>query len=209
MKHCVKCNREFEPKKGLINYCSLECRNSRSWTENDKIKKSISAKNSDKVKIANKKIGLLNHEKATIKTMCLHCQELIVHTRWKSRKYHKECWLKSSGGYRENSTVKHKCFYKGVCMDSGSEKEFAIKCDEHNIAWEKNNIIYFEYIGVDGKKHKYYPDFYIKKSNKWVEIKGKLYGEKDVNLEKKLLSVDNIILIYSKEIKKFDFGLLV
>jgi len=55
MKKCKKCEIEFEPKKGLINYCSLACRNSRTWTEDDKIKKSNSGKNSDKVKLANKK----------------------------------------------------------------------------------------------------------------------------------------------------------
>jgi Zn finger protein HypA/HybF involved in hydrogenase expression len=53
MNNCKKCGKEFEPMKGLINYCSLECRNSRSWSYEDRIKKSISAKNSDKVKIAN------------------------------------------------------------------------------------------------------------------------------------------------------------
>ena len=50
MKICLKCKEEFEPSKGLINYCSLKCRNSRYWTENDKLKKSLSAKKSEKVK---------------------------------------------------------------------------------------------------------------------------------------------------------------
>jgi hypothetical protein len=54
MKNCKKCGNEFEPMKGLINYCSLECRNSRTWSDEDKKKKSISAKNSEKVKISNK-----------------------------------------------------------------------------------------------------------------------------------------------------------
>lgn len=54
MDICKKCSREFTPSKGLINYCSLSCRNSREWTEADKIKISHSAKNSEKVKLANK-----------------------------------------------------------------------------------------------------------------------------------------------------------
>ncbi len=53
MKNCKKCDKEFEPKKGLINYCSLECRNSRVWSDEDKQKKSVSAKNSEKVKKSN------------------------------------------------------------------------------------------------------------------------------------------------------------
>ena len=59
MTICKKCGSEFQPQKGLISYCSLECRNSRSWSESDKLKKSISAKKSNKVKEANKNIGKL------------------------------------------------------------------------------------------------------------------------------------------------------
>ena len=54
MKNCKKCGEEFEPQKGLVNYCSSICRNSRDWDENDKKKKSISAKASEKVEVANK-----------------------------------------------------------------------------------------------------------------------------------------------------------
>ena len=54
MNNCKKCGNEFEPIKGLKSYCSLSCRNSRNWSEADKIKKSKSAKKSVKVKEANK-----------------------------------------------------------------------------------------------------------------------------------------------------------
>jgi 5-methylcytosine-specific restriction endonuclease McrA len=50
MKECKKCKTKFEPAKGLTNFCSLSCRNSRSWSDSDKLKKSIAAKNSEKVK---------------------------------------------------------------------------------------------------------------------------------------------------------------
>lgn len=53
MKKCKKCGNDFQPTKGLISFCSLACRNSRNWTDEDKIKKSVSAKNSKKVKEAN------------------------------------------------------------------------------------------------------------------------------------------------------------
>ena len=54
MKRCNKCNSEFEPSKGLINFCSIICKNGRIWTEEDKIKKSEIAKNSEKVRLTNK-----------------------------------------------------------------------------------------------------------------------------------------------------------
>jgi len=202
---CKKCGENFEPSKGLKSYCSLNCRNSRDWNENDKLKKSISAKNSKKVKDANILIGKNKKPNPTI-TICLKCGEEIVSYRRRNNKYHNECWLKSSGGLRENSTIKYSSMYKGYKMDSNSEKEFAMLCDKKNVKWIKNNGEYFfEYIGVDLKNHKYYPDFYLEEFDFWVEIKGKLYVDKDENLEKKLSSVKNIYLLYSKEIKKFKF----
>jgi len=47
MKICLKCGIEHD-KQGL--YCSRSCANSRIWNEEDKLKKSNSAKNSEKVK---------------------------------------------------------------------------------------------------------------------------------------------------------------
>ena len=49
MKKCKKCETEFVPSKGLTSYCSLQCRNSRSWSEEDRKKKSIAAKASVRV----------------------------------------------------------------------------------------------------------------------------------------------------------------
>ena len=36
MKKCKKCKSEFTPQKGLVNYCSISCKNSRSWTPEQK-----------------------------------------------------------------------------------------------------------------------------------------------------------------------------
>lgn len=47
---CKKCGNEFEPVSGLKSFCSLKCRNSREWSWEDNRKKSLAAKNSDKVK---------------------------------------------------------------------------------------------------------------------------------------------------------------
>ena len=51
MKNCKKCGNEFEPQKGLVDYCSLTCRNSRTWTEEGKQRLSETMKNSEKVKL--------------------------------------------------------------------------------------------------------------------------------------------------------------
>ena len=51
MENCKKCGNEFEPQKGLVSYCSLTCRNSRSWSEEDKQKLSEKMKKSEKVRL--------------------------------------------------------------------------------------------------------------------------------------------------------------
>lgn len=206
---CKKCGKKFLPTKGLVSYCSLQCRNSRNWSDEDKKKKSDSAKISEKVKKANIEIGKTKKLNPTI-TTCIKCGKDIISYKRRNNKYHSECWLNSSGGFRENSTRKYSSFYKGYKMDSNSEKQFAMLCDKNNVKWKKNNgEIYFDYIGNDNKNHKYYPDFYLEDFDFWVEIKGKLYAEKDENFNKKMSIIPNLKLLYSKEIKKFNFGLLV
>ena len=87
---CKKCGNKFTPTKGLVNYCSLECRNSRNWTKEDNEKKSKSAKKSEKVLQANKLIGEKKTENSTIKSICIHCQKTIEHLKCKPKKYNSE-----------------------------------------------------------------------------------------------------------------------
>jgi 5-methylcytosine-specific restriction endonuclease McrA len=43
-KSCNKCGNKFTPEKGLLNFCSLACRNSREFSEESKLKKSIKSR---------------------------------------------------------------------------------------------------------------------------------------------------------------------
>lgn len=62
-----------------------------------------------------------------------------------------------------------KVFYKNVCLDSQWEYEFAVWCDNNNIQWEKNQKSFeYEWNG----KRLYYPDFFLKDLNRYVEVKG-------------------------------------
>ena len=47
MNKCKKCRVEFTPSKGLINYCSMSCRNSRSRPESVRRKISEGVKKSE------------------------------------------------------------------------------------------------------------------------------------------------------------------
>jgi hypothetical protein len=53
MKVCKRCGKEIEGSFGSGRYCSRACANSRVWTQEDRKKKSESARNSTRVKEAN------------------------------------------------------------------------------------------------------------------------------------------------------------
>ena len=175
--NCKKCNKEYELDLKLSDYnknnyrvhCSRKCANGKIWTDADKLKKSIAAKNSDKVKKANlllrKRVG---RRPIIIKTDCLFCGHPIYHHPNKIRKYHRDCWYKCCGGLQEGSSRGKSGYYKGYKCDSSYELAWIIYNIDHNIKF-KRNVEGFEYI-FENKKHKYYPDF-ILEDNSYVEIK--------------------------------------
>jgi len=167
--NCKKCGDEFKQSKGFINYCSIKCRNGKNWTEEDKLKKSISAKNSKKVKIANSNIDRnykKGERKERLQINCLFCYKPIL-TLSNKRKYHAECWLKCSGGYRLGSSRGKKGWYKNYWCDSSWELAWVIYHLENHIPFERNNEG-FTYI-FKNKEHKFYPDFI--KDGVYYEIK--------------------------------------
>jgi len=201
MVGCKKCGQKFIPQKGLLNYCSLKCRNARVWSEKDKLKKSLAAKSSEKILCSNR--SSTRNRKVKFSSPCKLCNKPIIDMPHKKRKYHAECWLKVSGGYRENSTIVNKCIYNGIKLDSGLEKLFAMLLDKANIKWSKNNgDVYFEYEDKKQKKRKYYPDFYLPEYDLWVETKGGLYKTLDKNYEMKINSVTNLEVLFNKDVKE-------
>jgi hypothetical protein len=51
---------------------------------------------------------------------CLYCGNDIEH-RKTNKKYHKECWIKASGGYRKGAGIGKSGRYKGIWCDSSYE----------------------------------------------------------------------------------------
>ena len=92
----------------------------------------------------------------------------IAYKKWnKNQQYHKECWLKISGGIKEGSS-RGKCgWYKKYWCDSSYELAYLIWNLDNNISLERNKEG-FEYI-YNGKKHLFYPDFIV--NGRYVEIK--------------------------------------
>lgn len=99
-----------------------------------------------------------------------------------------------------------KYFYNNINFDSSWELAYYIWLKDHNIEFEYQPNISFEYI-INGKIHKYFPDFKI--NNEFIEIKGDHFfnknGElinpytKEILIEKQQCLLDNKIKILKSE----------
>lgn len=190
MKTCKKCGTDFKPSKGLVSYCSLKCRNSRTFSEESKQKK----------RDANKGIAPWNIGKRwkTTNSKCLCCGEDIVHWMSTPKKYHAECWKRLSGGVRKGAGRGKQGWYKGVWCDSSYELAWVIYHLDHNIPFSRNTNSY-EY-EFNGKKYQYYPDFI--RDGRLIEIKG-FVNEQTLA---KIKSVPNLIVLMRDDLKKeFDY----
>ena len=78
------------------------------------------------------------------------------------------------GGYRENSGRIEKSIYikngQRIWLQGSWEVKMANFLDTNSIEWEKNRIGY-KYI-FNGREHLYFPDFYLKDYQVYVEVKG-------------------------------------
>jgi hypothetical protein len=206
---CYKCNKLFQieeyntekPKKDKY-YCSKSCSNSRLWSEEKRKKLSETCKNSEKVKKANLTIGnnarlKRGEQKKLLPSIyCLHCKNIIENPKSGNRKYHKECWLKCSGGIREGTSRGKSGIYKGYRCDSSYELAWVIYQIDHNIGFRRNHKGFdYDYLG---KMRKFYPDFILDKGS-YVEIKN---YRSDITNSKIKYFPDSIEILYKEDIKE-------
>lgn len=57
-------------------------------------------------------------------------------------------------------------------MDSSWEIMMATRFDKLKVNWKRDNSIFFLWVDENSMQHKYYPDFYLPKFDKYVEVKG-------------------------------------
>lgn len=181
---CIKCKKDHDGSFGSGVYCSRSCANSRVFSDESKIKKSL----------ANK--GKLSWNKGKqlswIFTKCEYCKNDIRHRKSSPKKYHPECWLKASGGYRKGSGIGKSGWYNGVWCDSSYELAWVIYQFEHNITFKRNKETFsYQWKGV---VKKYTPDFI--KHGEIIEIKG--YVDKQV--EAKLQSIPNLKILFREDL---------
>lgn len=192
--YCAHCQVSLSYDARNNKYCSHNCaaivRNTgRIVSDEQKIKTRITLKRNDRpyIKIPYTKIA-----------RCVVCNKWFPGTR---KTCSDSCYRtknSTNGGYRENSTRVHRTLYKGYWMHSGSELKFAQILDSANIAWIKNTDKFYEFTYPNGKIGKYYPDFFLPKIQRWIEIKGKKYIREHDNIRQ---ASANAILIMSHELK--------
>jgi hypothetical protein len=203
-KVCPKCGDNFEivateseiRRNKVKKFCSRKCGNSRNFTEETKKKigKSLIEGGKrfapdNKGRKYERRNGIPLNSKKNNDFTCLHCGKIGKSSNYKKdQKYHKECWLKISGGLKEGTSRGKSGWYKGYWCDSSYELAFLIYCLENDIKIERNREG-FDYV-FENKKHLFYPDFII--DGKYVEIK---------NFESDL--TDAKILYFPHEIKVY------
>lgn len=89
--------------------------------------------------------------------------------------------------------------YNNIWMDSRWEVNIAKWLDINNIKWIRDRKINFIWTDVDGRKRRYYPDFYLPEHNLYLDPKNKYKLEKDRDKISRVISENNIKLIYGLE----------
>ena len=181
MKNCKKCGLNFEPKKGLINYCSLEYRNSRKFSEESIMKKSVATKQKWEEGVYDfKKISKPPKEK-----ICKNCNETFLCSPYKNQNYGSLSCSKKSVEHREKMSKivteqyrKGKDVYggrtkwvdvetsKGIIKVQGSYEKIACKVLDRWLFENKiNDWEYtsdrFSYVNTDGDISTYLMDFKV------------------------------------------------
>lgn len=197
MKICPKCGEEHA-KNGI--FCSRICANSRTWSDQDKKKKSISAKEfynteagvlrkreqselaknqicseETRQKMSDTRVGMIYKKRIKKDDDVVSRRKGRVKTLEEKKKLSIAAKKRNFGG----NTSKTKLYFlkkdgQIVYLQSSYEIRFAEFLERLNIEWERPP--YFKWIDEQGEDHRYYPDFrigsiFIDTKNDYLAIK--------------------------------------
>lgn len=177
---CDKCGNKHNGNFGSGRFCSMKCSKARIHSIKSRAKKSKKMKGT--------LFGYAKQTKGKLlipleKRICIICQsEFFVH-RWRPTKTcNRFCAASKNGGLRTNSGKKGSWYYckwmdKNVYLDSTWEKEYVEWLDKNQIEWTRPS--YFDWIDVNGKNRKYYPDFYLVRQNLFIDVKNDFLINRD------------------------------
>jgi len=101
---------------------------------------------------------------------------------------------------------RHPTWYHGILYDSSWEVEFAKRLEELKIEFDRPLYPLF-YLDDEGKRHQYYPDFYLVGEGIYVEIKNRYLYDHDPKVRTLIRDRDDILWLTSlPAIRKFSLS---
>jgi len=195
-RKCKECGKEFDvayrkedSKKGNRKFCSSSC----SATHNNKERGSRPEETRQKISQALKgrNVGSGERRKRFLKrkeeykenpSKCQICGESLLYEKRTNETCSEDCYRElmrkkavqnpNCGGstgrsngewyYNENEDEE-------IWLDSSWEVKFANHLDEESVEWIRPS--YFEWIDKDEVRRKYFPDFYLKQRDLYIDVK--------------------------------------
>lgn len=197
MSNCKKCGNEFEPSKGLVSYCSLKCRNSRSHSDDvkQKISKSVSKTRTLIPRYDNKSYERHIEHVSLYKQhpkLCKICGTALEYNKRYNKTCSKICSITASTNRSYQNGSRKTFIYNGIILESSWELEIAILLDSKNIKWIRPEPIPWKQ--YDGKQRMYYPDFYLVDYSVYLDPKNPYCM--DLDKEKMKIISEQIDIIY-------------
>lgn len=209
MKQCPKCKAQHN-KLGI--FCSRNCANSRQFSSETIKKKSLANKiwAEENPNVAkenmNRALAAWIAKKTYVNRYCLQCEKILDRTNKSGlcKKHFEESESKSEYIARRKNYERRQVFNKWsnayVWLLSSLEIKYFEYLENNNIKWSKPTHI--SYTTSDNKKHRYFPDFFLIESKKFIEVKGyywptdkikmKLVVEQNPTLEIEILFKEDI-----------------
>lgn len=225
MKECKKCGKEFTPQKGLQNYCSLTCRNSRVFSKESKEKKRIATiSHWENGKYDNKKTGVTYKE-----LNCSECGKKFSVPKWKSQKYCSlDCAYSSKEHRKKISNSIKELYEKGKKVYGGKTKWRVVKTTNGDVkvqgSYEERTCVLLDkwliegkidkweytndrinYINIKGEKSTYLLDFkvYVGNDYYYIETKGRVVDNDYLKWDEVRKQGHKLLILQNKELKQY------
>ena len=190
MKQCPKCNTPHD-KPG--KFCSRKCANSRVFTNEAIKKKSLANKKwaennpTTAKENMNRALSVWITKKTYVPRYCSTCNKELNRDNKSGlcKKHFEESESKSEFIARRKNYERRRVFNKWtqtyVWLLSSLEIQYFEYLEKCNIQWVKPPHIC--YTTQDGKQHRYFPDFLLVESNKYIEVKGYYWPSDKVKMK--------------------------
>jgi len=199
---CKKCKSTKSYQKRNNEFCSRECANSHTHSEEtkDKIRKAQIANPSGFMAFDESTMAKMYEKQRSSRKIvyCKSCSSSFEILESDNRIYCSRKCNPKVGGYRKGSGRSIGGYYKGIYCHSTYELVWVMFNLSNGIKFEDFKG-FIEYVS-DGKRHKYYPDFV--QGDKVIEIKGYHTKIVDIKVAAAILEGYNIDILYKDDLEK-------